>query len=370
MSAAQTPARKRCHLAWHVTSRCNRTCRHCLRHTSGQAQTDLPHDQCLQILDSFIQFAKETDRDAEVEFSGGNPLLRDDFLDLLQRTHAFKREGIVKHIRILGNPETLDETTVNALKAAEVDEFFLSMDGLEETNDLIRGKGSFAATLKGLRALVRSGVPPRVKFTLFRPNARQVMDVIKLLHDEKIRHLGIGPLMPVGGGYDLRDQALSPLEYRQVLLEILHFLDAGGETYADFRRAFLGAFVGQGGMHALLFHELGRYDEYRALTGRDRRPPRMSGNVLFVVWSDGEVVVRREMARVGWVPRDSFLDIYKNAPLLHLLEDSPRVRELAKAEQANYIKCSSCPVKDDCLPGLVGTFNSQLFFAPNRHCWR
>ncbi len=370
MIPPQTPPRKSCHLAWHVTNRCNRTCRHCLRRNPGQARSDLPHETCVEILDSFIRFAKETGRDATVEFSGGNPLVREDFLDLLDRVRAYRGDGIVKSIRILGNPETLDETTLRALKAAEVDAFFLSIDGLKETNDWIRGAGNFDAMLKGLRALVGCGIPTSLKFTLMRSNAGQIIDVLKLALDEGAHRLGIGPMMTTGGGYDMRDEALTPLEYRQVLLRILAFVDGEGQRYPNIREYLFT----QGGMYPLLFHELGRGDEYRAMTGRKGLStgpqPHRKGNVLFVVWSDGEVVVRRDMTRVGWVPRDSFSEIYAHSSLLHRLEDGETLRRLAKQEQANFIKCSACPAADLCLPRMVSTFNSQFFFAPNGHCWR
>ena len=372
MNAPAVKSRKSCHLAWHVTQRCNRSCLHCLRRAPGQAQTDLPHDACVEILESFICFAKETDRDARVEFSGGNPLVREDFFDLLRRVHAHKRAGIVKHIQILGNPETLDDASIAALKEAEVDSFFLSIDGLEATNDALRGPGNFAAMRKGLRALVEGGIRTSMKFTLMRCNADQLFDVIKLSLDEHAHRIGIGPLMTTGGGLDLQDEALTPLEYREVLLRIIGFLDNEGQAYDNIRQRLFT----QGGMYPLLYHELGRGDEYRALAGSrqgegDPSPqPHSAGNVLFVVWSDGEVVVRRDMARVGWVPRDSFADIYAHSSLLHQLEDSANIRRLAKQEQANYVKCSACPVSDLCLPGVAGTFNSQFVFAPNRQCWK
>jgi len=82
------------------------------------------------------------------------------------------------------------------------------------------------------------------------------------------------------------------------------------------------------------------------------------------------VVVRRGMPRVGWVPRDSFQEIYKQAPLMHLMEDGARIRALAQAEQANSIKCSACPIRDVCLPGPAGWSDSRPLFATNRLCWR
>ncbi|MFA5189240.1 MAG: radical SAM protein [Verrucomicrobiia bacterium] len=361
--------RKRCHLAWHITSRCNLACPHCLRRTPTQPATDLPPEQCRMILESFLQFARETDRDAEVEFSGGNPLLREDLPELLQTTGAAKKAGQVRNIRILGNPETLDDTTVQMLQAAAVDDFIVSVDGLEPVNDSMRGRGSFRAAMHGIRALVKSGIPTSVKFTLVRDNAHQVVDVFRLVMEEGVRHFGMGPLILAGGGWTERHRALTHMEYRQVLLDMLHFLDAAGSRFAAARRAFLA----HNRLYALLFHELGRLDEYRALTGMNPGPfgmPQGRRNVLFVVWSDGEVVLRREMARQGRVPQQSFRDIYENSPMLHMFEDGSRIHELAKQHQKDSIRCSACPVAAYCLPAVVGTFGSQLLFAPNRNCWR
>ena len=48
----------------------------------------------------------------------------------------------------------------------------------------------------------------------------QVIDVIKLMLAENIKHFGMGPLVTAGVGYDLKDQALSPAEYRLVFLKL------------------------------------------------------------------------------------------------------------------------------------------------------
>lgn len=369
MSPIETPPRKRCHLAWHITSRCNLSCPHCLRRAPGRAMDDLPTETCRKILASFLAFARETGRDAEVEFSGGNPLVRDDFPEFLAAAGTAKAAGAVKNIRILCNPETLDDAMVARMRDAGVDDIVISLDGLEPANDRMRGPGSFRAGLRGIRALVASGIPTGVKFTLVRENADQVPEVLRICVEESVRHLGVGPLILAGGGWEQRDRALSPLEYRQWLLNMLKYLDGTDERYATHRRAFLA----HNQLYALLFHELGRHDEYRALAPARKGPfgmPPGRTNTLFVVWSDGEVVVRRGMPRVGWVPRDSFREIYEHAPLMHLLEDGTRIRELAQAEQANNIKCSACPIRETCLPGLAGWSDSRPLFTTNRLCWR
>jgi len=330
---------------------------------------DLPTEACRRILASFLAFARETGRDAEVEFSGGNPLVREDFPEFLAAAGTAKAAGAVKNIRILCNPETLDDDMVARMRDAGVDDIVISLDGLEPANDRMRGPGAFRAGLRGIRALVAAGIPTGVKFTLVRENADQVPDVLRICVEEGVRHLGVGPLILAGGGWEQRDHALTPLEYRQWLLDMLKFLDRADARFADHRRAFLA----HNSLYALLFHELGRQDEYRALAPARRGPFGVPGggkNTLFVVWSDGEVVVRRGMPRVGWVPRDSFQEIYGHAPLLHLLEDGARIRALAQAEQANNVTCSACPIRETCLPGLAGWFDSRPLFATNRLCWR
>ncbi len=372
MSKKSAP--KRCHLAWHITSRCNLACKHCLRQTPGQATTDLPTEECRKILDSFIEFARNNQREATLEFSGGNPLMREDFPEFLNSAYEFKRAGVVKHLRLLANPETMDEAMIERLRAAEVDSIFISLDGLEKANDAMRAPGSFAAGLRAIRKLIQVGITPSVKFTLLRGNADQLIEVMKLCQAEGVRHLGVGPLILAGGGYRMREEALTPAEYRVLLLQVLQYLDSVGDTQADFRRAFLGG----NRTYALLFHELGRLDEYQTLCA-DRPHPRRGGqgggwggggSTLFVVWSDGEVVVRREMPRQGWVPRESFQQIYDRSYLLPLMEDQEQLRQLGREAQLQYVKCRACPVAAHCPPGLVGFFGGRPFFAPNPHCWR
>lgn len=373
------PAQKYCHLTWHVTSRCDLACKHCLRRAPGQPTEELSTAQYLEILASFIQFAKDTGRSASIEFSGGNPLLREDFVDILRATHAAKRAGIITHVRILANPEGLDEKMVETLKEVEVDDYFISLDGLEAVNDGIRGKGNFQAALRGIRALVKAGIQANVKATVFRPNAHQVVDMLKLALAEGVGEFRLGPLIIAGSGYPLRNKALSPAEYRNVLLGVLDYLDSVAGTHAEFRRALLTSER----MFALLFHELGRLHEYRELCsvpaatvrpsrhlcsdGRASR--RKAKTVMFVVWSDGEVVLRREMQRQGWAPQDSFKRIYDHSYMLRLLEDPEFMDKASRDAQWEYAKCRSCPVADYCPPVLVGTFGARPLFVPNEQCW-
>ncbi|MBN2711174.1 MAG: radical SAM protein [Planctomycetes bacterium] len=367
MATESAPKQKKtCHLGWHITSRCNLSCKHCLRRTPGQATKDLGREECLAILESFLQFTESNDRSASIQFSGGNPLLRDDFPELLEKAAKAKRRGIVKRIQILGNPETLDAATISHLKECDIDDITISMDGLEETNDRMRGKGNFKAALNGIRNLMKAGVPTSMKFTLVRDNAEELKEVIKLALGEGINHIGIGHLILAGGAIEERNRRMSPMEYRDYLISMMSFLDTLPEEHAGFRRSFLS----RNSLYPLLFHELGRLEEYRQMaSGKPNRREGGPGGVMFVVWSDGEVVPRREMQRQGYVPGASFQEIYDSSPLIKLMEDKEYIRKLSRESMDNHVKCSVCPVREFCSHGMAGISGYRPYFAPNRDCW-
>lgn len=365
--AATTTHPARCHLTWHLTSRCNRTCSHCLREVPGQANRDLQGDDCRRLLDSFIDFANASGRQASIEFSGGNPLLHKDFPELLQRAHAARVDGPVTQLRLLANPETMDEATIGLLRACALDHVWISLDGMEAANDRMRGSGSFKIATRAIRDLVAAGIPTSVKYTMVRDNAQDFPAVVAMALDLGVRQVGLGPLILAGGGFHERERALTPVEYRQVLLDLLPALDLLPERHQWFRRSFLSS----NRMYALLFHELGRHGEYSELCAeRGLRESRGDGGALFVVWSDGEVVLRREMQRQGWAPRDSFQQIYDGSYLVKLLEDRAGVQRAAMQAQADHVRCSTCPVAAQCPPAMVGTFGARLLFAPSELCWR
>jgi MoaA/NifB/PqqE/SkfB family radical SAM enzyme len=199
--------------------------------------------------------------------------------------------------------------------------------------------------------------------TLFKRNVGEIEDVLRLMLQRGIDSLGVGLLILVGNGEKIRDEELNPQQYRELLVRLLAFLDNEAKD-TKLRRNFLR----QMPMYGRLFYELGRYDEYRELAMHSPRRGGPEGRLLFVVWPDGEVVPRREMAPVGYVPRQSFSKIYKDSYLLQLFENEEFLRAQRAEKQRDFVRCRECPASERCGVG-VAVFSSRLIYYPSPHCW-
>lgn len=133
-------------VTWEITRKCNLRCRHCLSaDVMGDCEGELDLGQCCSLID-------ELDRLEifQVNFGGGEPFLRDDFLEILDYCHS---KGITTCVSTNGT--VLDEFLVKTLKRMRFLYLQVSLDGATaETNDAIRGKGTFDRILDALRLLV------------------------------------------------------------------------------------------------------------------------------------------------------------------------------------------------------------------------
>ena len=92
----------------------------------------------------------------QVNFGGGEPFLRDDFLEILRYAHD---RGITTCVSTNGT--LLDDALVDALLEMAPVYLQVSLDGAcAETNDAIRGRGTFERILAGIELLARASAIP------------------------------------------------------------------------------------------------------------------------------------------------------------------------------------------------------------------
>ena len=177
-------------LQWHITQACDLSCKHCYDR-SQRPQVGL--EQGLAILDDLQTFCRERRVRGQVTFSGGNPLLHPEF-DTLYRAAA--ERGFV--LGILGNPAT--KSRMEEILAISQPAFFqISLEGLAQHNDHIRGKGHFARSMDFLEILRELGVHSMVMLTLGRHNLDQVLPLARLL-EGKADEFNFNRLALVGEG--------------------------------------------------------------------------------------------------------------------------------------------------------------------------
>jgi mycofactocin radical SAM maturase len=177
-------------VTWEVTNRCNLSCIHCLSDSGKTKKTELTIDQCYGIIDQLA--SQEV---FQINFGGGEPFARSDFLSILDRCHS---RGLVTCISTNGT--FLDNEVLGFLGGREMVYVQVSLDGASpETNDPIRGEGTFKRILKGIERLYARDIPFSINMVLTAWNFSEISSLYSLAgnFDAKLR---ISRFRPSGRG--------------------------------------------------------------------------------------------------------------------------------------------------------------------------
>ena len=161
-------------LQWHITQTCNLHCKHCYDRSE---RVNVPYDTALAFLDDFFDFCGEMHVQGQISFTGGNPLLYPRFTDVYR---AASERGF--GTAILGNPSPIQQIE-RLMDIAKPLFFQISLEGLQEHNDDIRGEGHFKRSLEFLDQLRERGIYTMVMLTLSRDNMNQVLPLAQFLRE-------------------------------------------------------------------------------------------------------------------------------------------------------------------------------------------
>ncbi len=96
----------------------------------------------------------------------------------------------------------------------------VSLDGKEETNDLTRGKGSYATAIKAMKKLSDSGIFDCIVTTLNKRNCSEVDHIAQLGHKYDATRVVYHNYIPVGRAQEHLELAPSAQQYEVVLNRI------------------------------------------------------------------------------------------------------------------------------------------------------
>lgn len=207
-------------IQWHLTERCNLSCRHCYQQ-KGKVREMTPEEIKAQIdgaADMFQAWEEEQGMtlSPSIHFTGGEPFLYDGLWDAV----AHARDAGCR-TAILTNGSLIRKEDARRAKTLGVSEIQISLEGPRDIHDKIRGKGSFAAALRGARILAENGQNVMANVTLSRLNADRIEETVETAKDAVFSSIGFSRLVPCGSGHDLLAQMLNPQEIRQAFSQIL-----------------------------------------------------------------------------------------------------------------------------------------------------
>jgi len=187
---------KRPLIFWNLTSRCNLSCSQCYINAGDQQQiNELSSSGARQLVDEAAAC-----RTPLLMFSGGEPLVRPDFWDIL--TYARSR-GL--RVAVSSNGILITKDVAQRLKDNQVGYVGISLDGARaSTHDTVRGlKGSFEGSIKGLKNCVESGVKCGVRITAIKDNFKEIPELLDLTQSLGVPRFCLYWLVPSGRGRSL-----------------------------------------------------------------------------------------------------------------------------------------------------------------------
>jgi len=328
---SSVPLRAPVNVTWEITEACNLRCAHCLSadlRTGGRGELDLA--ECLALVDELARMQV-----FQVNFGGGEPFLRDDFLDILRYANS---RGITSCVSTNGT--VLGDALVDELQSIAPVYLQVSLDGArEETNDLIRGQGTFTRVLAGIELLAGRAYPDlSLNLVVTRANVDEIGDFHRLAqrYGAKTR---LSRFRPSGAGCGAWDDYR--LTHRQL--------------------AALSAFLGE-------HPEILTGDSFFALTPASRRALGLNmcgaAKMTCAVAPDGSVYPCAFLSEAtfcaGNVTTESLSDIFRSSPVFELF------REL------EVEACHDCDRFADCHGGCpaVAWFLSRSLNQPDPECLR
>ncbi|HEU4693820.1 MAG TPA: radical SAM protein, partial [Vicinamibacterales bacterium] len=208
-------------ISWNLTYRCNLACEHCYLDAGGSPlvrtenfadRSELGTEECFKVIDEIAAFAPE----CLTILTGGEPLLRRDILDIVQRA-ADRGLWVV----VGTNGVRLTENVAQRLAEAGARGLSLSLDALDpERHDRFRRvRGAWQNTVEGAEILNRVGLPFIVQTTAGSHNQGELDAIADFAHDRlaaKVWNLYF--LVPTGRGQFVSD--MTPAQYDDVLASL------------------------------------------------------------------------------------------------------------------------------------------------------
>jgi radical SAM protein with 4Fe4S-binding SPASM domain len=171
-----------------LTQNCNYNCKFCFNRLDKRSK-QINYNDYKRTIDVF----KKSGKYYTILF-GGEPLLNESILDIIRYLSKNKFP-----IEIFTNASLIDKEFINKIKSYDIHRFRISLDGPENINDKLRGKGTFEKTIKGIKIIKKySNFPIHLSITLSKDNINHIKDIFEIAHKLKVEGIGFGPLIKLG----------------------------------------------------------------------------------------------------------------------------------------------------------------------------
>ena len=159
-----------------LTDRCNLQCRHC--YLGESRQRDLSFDRVLRSLKEFEEI-----QGLRLLLSGGEPLLHPQFWRINDLLTNYDFRSV-----LLSNGTLITKSVAKKLRVHEAQ---VSLDGMKEGHESLRGKGTFRKALTAIDYLHEAGIQVSVATMIHKDNLKEFDSLAGLLQSKEIREWNV-----------------------------------------------------------------------------------------------------------------------------------------------------------------------------------
>ena len=313
-----------------VTNGCNLNCNHCLLDCrSLREASNVPAQTLKRLVREFAEIGGES-----ICLAGGEPLTHPQWFELIS---FCTEQPEFNEVIIQTNGTQMTETEVKALVSLKSKKLCIqvSLDGAqEETNDRVRGAGSFKKAIKSLHLLTKAGLGKQtlIAFTEMEHNFGDLPQLLGLVKELNLRKLVSGTL--VMGGRAKRSSQLSqptPSQYRELL-----------RRYRDDSQ-FRENYKKFGNIAALEWYE-GRYNPAEQVCVCIENPMISAEGMMYPC----------KMLLVDEFAIDGLHDHPLSDSMIKALPLWAKLPEISQRRRAELSSCKKCPGEQHCGGGCMG----------------
>lgn len=332
--------RRVAYAVWEITLRCNLACTHCGSRAGPARRNELTTIEALDVVDQLAELGI-----TEVTLLGGEAFLRRDW-SLIAR--AITDAGM--HCSLTTGGWGVGASVAGKMRDAGIDVVSVSIDGLEDTHDRLRGRrGSWRHCFSAIQHLINAGIRVGCNTQINRLSAPEIPVLYEHLRDANVFAWQVQLTGPMGHAADNPEILLQPPE----LLDLFPML---GQVA---RRAW------REGVQFRPSNNIGYYGPYERLLRSNGDPwgfwrGPVEGLDAIGIESDGSVKADPTLPSKSYIGGN-----VRDKPLRSILEESPQLTYNLGAGTPQGIEhlwgfCRKCQFATLCRGG--DTFTAHSFF--------
>jgi radical SAM protein with 4Fe4S-binding SPASM domain len=173
---------------WEITMGCNMRCKHCGSSCDNALPDELTTNEALNLCKDLGKMGFKW-----ITLSGGEPTTRKDWHIIAKE---MKENGVIP--TIITNGWLINEEIVDKAVDAGVNTIAISVDGLEETHDFIRKKGSFQRIINAFEIIRKRDIGLSVITTINTYNIGELPELKNLLVEKGVMSWQLQIGLPMG----------------------------------------------------------------------------------------------------------------------------------------------------------------------------